>query len=90
MASRLTVALAVVFLLSGVSVASAEQAVEPQPGVLLSGTIKFPRAQAMSVQTDPRDGSKLTAYMGFDGKLPRRRAVRDLGVEHRRRSRPCA
>jgi hypothetical protein len=68
MASRLTVALAAVFLLSGASVASADQAVEPQPGVLMSGSIKFPRAQAMSVQTDPGDGSKLTAYLGFDGK----------------------
>jgi len=61
-------ALAVVFVLSGVSAASAKQAVEPRPGVLLSGTIQFPREQAMSVQTDPRDGSKLTAYLGFDGK----------------------
>jgi len=58
-------ALAVAFLLSGVSVASAA---EPQPGVLLSGKIKFPREQAMSLQTDPGDGSKLTAYLGFDGK----------------------
>jgi hypothetical protein len=68
MASRRIAALAVVFVLSGVSVASAKQAVEPQPGVLLSGKIKFPRAQTMSVQTDPGDGSKLTAYLGFDGK----------------------
>ena len=68
MASRRTVALAVVFAFSGVSVASAKQAVEPQPGVLLSGTIQFPREQAMAVQTDPRAGSKLTAYLGFDGK----------------------
>jgi len=65
MVPRRIAALAVVFLLSGVSVASA---VEPQPGVLLSGKIKFKREQAMSVQTDPRDGSKLTAYLGFDGK----------------------
>jgi hypothetical protein len=65
MASCRIAALAVVFVLSGVSVASA---VEPQPGVLLSGTIKFKREQTMSVQTDPRDGSKLTAYLGFDGK----------------------
>ena len=65
MASCRIAALAVVFLLSGVSVASA---VEPQPGVLLSGTIKFPRAQAMSAQTDPGNGSKLTAYLGFNGK----------------------
>lgn len=71
MASRCTAALAVVFALSGVSVASAKQAIEPQPGVLLSGTIQFPREQAMSVQTDPRDGSKLTAYLGFDGKCRR-------------------
>ncbi len=65
MVPRRIAALAVVFLLSSVSVASA---VEPQPGVLLSGKIKFKREQAMSVQTGPGDGSKLTAYMGFDGK----------------------
>jgi hypothetical protein len=58
-------ALVIVLLFSGVSVASA---VEPQPGVLLSGKIKFKREQTMSVQTDARDGSKFTAYLGFDGK----------------------
>jgi hypothetical protein len=65
MASRRIAALAVVFVLSGVTVAFAA---EPQPGVLLSGTIDFKREQAMSVQTAPGDGSKLTAYLGFDGK----------------------
>jgi hypothetical protein len=65
MASCRIAALAVVFAFSGVAVASAA---EPQPGILLTGSIKFPRAQEMSVQTDPADGSKLKAYLGFDGK----------------------
>ena len=42
--------------------------VVPQPGVLLTGAIKFPREQGMSMTTDPRDGSKLTVRLGFDGK----------------------
>jgi hypothetical protein len=56
------------FLFAGVSNASAADEIEPRPGVLLSGTIQFPRAQTMSVETDARDGSKLTVRMGFDGR----------------------
>jgi hypothetical protein len=68
MVTRRIAALAVVLLASGVPGASAAQQVEPQAGVLLTGKIQFPRAQEMAVQTDPRDGSKMTAYLGFDGK----------------------
>jgi hypothetical protein len=68
MVTRRIVALAVVFVLSGASGASAAQEVEPQAAALLTGKIQFPRAQDMAVQVDPRDSSKLKAYLGFDGK----------------------
>jgi len=68
MVTRRTVALAVLFVLSGASAASAGQVVEPRPGVLLTGTIQFPRAQAMSLRTDPGGGARLTVYLGFDGR----------------------
>jgi hypothetical protein len=56
------------FLLAGVAEASAAGEVEPRPGVLLSGAVQFPREQAMTIETDPRDGSKLTVRMAFDGR----------------------
>jgi hypothetical protein len=68
MASRRIAALAVLIALSGASAASAAQDVEPLAGVMLSGRIQFPRAQEMSIQTDPRDGNRFTAYLGFDGR----------------------
>jgi hypothetical protein len=68
MVTRRIAALVFAFLFAGASGASAAQGVQPQPGVLLTGKIQFPRAQEMAVQTDPRDGSKLTALLGFDGK----------------------
>ena len=68
MASCRIPALALLIVLSGAPAASAAQKLEPRAGVLLSGMIQFPRAQEMSLQTDPRDGTRLTAYLGFDGR----------------------
>jgi hypothetical protein len=56
------------FLLAGASEASAADEIEPRPGVLLTGAVQFPREQAMTIETDPRDGSKLTVRMAFDGR----------------------
>jgi hypothetical protein len=56
------------FLLTGASEASAADAIEPRPGVLLSGAVQFPREQPMTIETDPRDSSKLTVRMAFDGR----------------------
>jgi hypothetical protein len=61
-----TAALAVVVFLSGAASAAADEPVQPRPGVLLNGAIKFPREQQMSIQTG--DGSKLAVAMGFDGR----------------------
>jgi hypothetical protein len=59
-------ALAVVVFFSGAVAAAADEPVQPRPGVLLSGAIKFPREQQMSIQTG--DGAKLAVAMGFDGR----------------------
>jgi hypothetical protein len=50
------------------SALAAAPPIEPSAGVVLSGAIQFPREQAMTVATGPRDGSRLTVAMGFDGK----------------------
>src|SRR3954453_19777208 len=42
--------------------------VVPKAGVVLSGSIKFPREQEMRFETHPADGSKLVVRMGFNGK----------------------
>lgn len=72
MAPRFTVALLSSLILSGPACASAaaaeEQNPDPRPGILLSGSIQFPRPQTMSIQTDRRNGSPLTISMGFDGR----------------------
>jgi hypothetical protein len=68
MAARRVVALALVFLFSGVCAAHARDAIEPRAGVFLRGQIQYPRAQGMSVMTANEDGSKLTVAMGFDGR----------------------
>jgi hypothetical protein len=68
MVSRPGAALAVLFGLSGASVAAAQDEVRPRAGVVLSGQIQFPRAQQMMIQTGPADGSRLRVYMGFDGR----------------------
>ena len=57
------------FLLAAASdAAAAADENEPRPGVLLTGAVQFPREQAMTIETDPRDGSKLTVRMAFDGR----------------------
>lgn len=56
------------FLLAGATEASAADGIEPRAGTLLSGMIQFPRPQAMTIETDARDSSKLTVRMGFDGR----------------------
>jgi hypothetical protein len=62
----LVAALAIPLVLAGT--AAAAQGVEPKAGILIRGSIQFPRAQSMSIETDARDGTKLTTRMGFDGK----------------------
>lgn len=42
--------------------------IQPRAGIALSGMIKFPREQQMTMQTGASDGSKLTVRMGFDGR----------------------
>lgn len=42
--------------------------VEPRAGVMLTGKIDFPRAQAMTVTTHAADGNRMTARLGFDGR----------------------
>jgi hypothetical protein len=66
MTVRTVLAALVVSLLSAVEAVAAD--VVPRPGVILSGVIKFPRAQQMRIETNPSDGSKLLVRMGFDGK----------------------
>jgi hypothetical protein len=68
MASRRTATLAGLIVLLNAPMASAAQKVEPRAGVTLSGTLQFPRAQEMTVQTDPGDSRRLTAYLGFNGR----------------------
>jgi hypothetical protein len=48
--------------------APAAQAPVPTPGNVLSGKIKFPRAQGMTLSVDVQDPSRATAALGFDGK----------------------
>jgi hypothetical protein len=68
MGSRRIAVLAVVLLLSGASAARADKVIVPQAGVLLSGKVKFPRAQQMSVRTAADNGARLTVAMAFDGR----------------------
>jgi hypothetical protein len=48
--------------------APAAQALVPAPGNMLSGKIKFPRAEGMTLTIDAQDPSRATAALGFDGK----------------------
>jgi hypothetical protein len=68
MTFRLAAICVFAFLLTAVSEASAADEIVPRPGLLLSGAVRFPREQTMTVETDPRDGSKLTVRMAFDGR----------------------
>lgn len=60
--------LSAVLVFFGAGAAVAAEPVTPRANVLLSGEIKFPRAQGMYVQTGAKDGSRLTAALGFHGK----------------------
>ena len=42
--------------------------VVPRAGVALSGAIKFPREQRMTLETGSPDAGRLKVRMGFDGK----------------------
>jgi hypothetical protein len=66
MTARTILVVAAVSLLP-VGVAGAADVV-PQPGLILTGAVKFPRAQQMRVETDRADGSKLLLRMAFDGR----------------------
>ncbi len=97
MTFRVPAAVAGSLVLAGIACAVAEgaaPAVEPRPGVQLSGTIQFPRPQAMWMETDRRDGTRVTVGMGFDGRcrggglkevwasrIPARQTVRVRGGE---------
>jgi hypothetical protein len=48
--------------------AIAAQLPEPTLGSMLSGKIKFPRAEGMTLKVDDKDASRATATVGFDGK----------------------
>jgi hypothetical protein len=60
-------AVSLVVLLTLAGTASAAD-VRPKPGIILSGSIKFPRQQEMRIETDPGSGGKFRVRMGFDGK----------------------
>src|SRR5690349_9176703 len=64
---RLTV-LSAALVLSHAGAAFAADPVVPRANVILSGDIKFPRAQPMFVQTGAKDGSRLTVALGFHGR----------------------
>jgi hypothetical protein len=51
---------------AGTAVAAGD--VVPKAGVALTGAIKFPREQQMTLETGAQDGAKLIVRMGFDGK----------------------
>jgi hypothetical protein len=66
MTARTVLAALVVTLSPAVPAMAAD--VVPKPGAILTGVIKFPRAQQMRIETDPANGSKFLVRMGFDGK----------------------
>jgi hypothetical protein len=68
MTFRLAAVFAVPFLFAVVKEAAAADEIEPRPGVLLIGAVQFPREQAMTIQTDSRDGSKLIVRTAYDGR----------------------
>jgi|SRR4051812_34977867 hypothetical protein len=67
MTLRLTTALASILLISAAP-AVASTGVEPRPGAFLTGSIHFPRKQAMTFVVDGQDTSRATATVGFDGR----------------------
>jgi len=67
MVVRLAV-LSAILAFSGAGPAFAADPVVPRAGIMLRGEIKFPRVQKMYLQTGTKDGSRLTAGLGFYGK----------------------
>jgi hypothetical protein len=71
MPHRLTVAASsalAALTLAVVPAALAAQPPTPVPGSMLSGKIRFPRAEGMTLKVDDRDVSRATATVGFDGR----------------------
>jgi hypothetical protein len=71
MPPRLTVALSSTLAALALGLAPAALAAQPPtpaPGNMLTGKIKFPRAQGMTLSVDAQDPSRATAALGFDGK----------------------
>jgi hypothetical protein len=64
---RLTTLAVLLTALAGATPALAAGGVQPSPNRLLTGTIRFHRAQAMTVQTSMGSGTTLTVALGFDG-----------------------
>jgi hypothetical protein len=68
---RLTVAVSsslAALTLGLASAAPAAQAPVPTPGNMLSGKIRFPRAEGMTLSVGAQDPSRATVALGFDGK----------------------
>src|SRR5919199_1149125 len=66
------VTFAVTATLAAVALSSAPAALAAQPpmpaaGSVLTGKIKFPRAEGMTLSVDGQDPSRATASLGFDG-----------------------
>jgi hypothetical protein len=54
--------------LAGPAVAARADVVVPRPNSVLTGSIRFPRHQGMTIRTGHGDGTRLTLAMGFDGR----------------------
>ncbi len=67
MTVRRAAVLAALLFAGGPVPALAADGVQPSPNQILSGKIRFPRAQSMTAQTGRIDGSQLTVTLGFDG-----------------------
>jgi hypothetical protein len=68
MTIRFAAALLPFLVSAGAAPVAVAEEIEPRAGIALTGDIRFPRAQGMTIQTDPRDGSKLKVHMGFHGR----------------------
>jgi hypothetical protein len=64
---RLTIVAVLLTALAGATPALAAGGAQPSPNRLLTGKIRFHRAQAMTVQTNMGTGTTLTVSLGFDG-----------------------
>jgi hypothetical protein len=68
MAVRRLAVLSAALVFSHAGAAVAADPVVPRANVILSGQIKFPRAQPMYVQTGAKNSSRLTVALGFHGR----------------------